>query len=327
MTQGKRYAVLTIAILALGAVRMPFERALSEDLREAGLTPPVLDVKTSERIGQTFSAVSLGGLRTLVATFLNLRAFTFFTEQRWTDVEDTFNVIVDLAPRTRYYWDTASWHQAYNAASYYLYDSTLPALRRKEEWRASILKGRKILERGIRNNPDDMELRKRLGFLLADPNKISAFGDISKTFEESYEAYASAMGKAKDNGMSERFAIYSLARVPGREKEALAMVRKVRAGNGPVTTTLLSMFYVLSYHEDPSQSLDKLIDSVFPNREMAYDVLGGLWLRARDRYPVYGVAKAIALLEAELKVPEEKSVLKQKIPSPMRLEDYFSPGR
>ena len=327
MTQGKRYAVLAIAVLALGAVRMPFERALSEDLREAGLTPPVLDVKTSERIGQTFSAVSLGGLRTLVATFLNLRAFTYFTEQRWTDVEDTFDVIVDLAPRTRYYWDTASWHQAYNAASYYLYDSQLPALRRKEEWRASILKGREILERGIRNNPDDMELRKRLGFLLADSNKISAFGDISKTYEESYEAYLSAMGKANDNGIAERFAIYSLARVPGREKEALAMIRKIRAEHGPVTTTLLSMFYVLSYHEDPSQPLDKLIDTVFPTREMAYDVLGGLWLRARDRYPVYGVAQAIALLEAELKVPAEKSVLKQEIPTPMKMDDYFLPNR
>ena len=102
MTQGKRYAVLALAILAMGAVRMPFERALSEDLQNAGLMPPKLDVKTSDRIGQTFSAVSLGGLRTLVATFLNLRAFGYFTEQRWADVAETFDTIVDLAPRTRY---------------------------------------------------------------------------------------------------------------------------------------------------------------------------------------------------------------------------------
>ena len=193
MTQGKRYAVLALAILAMGAVRLPFERALSADLQTAGLMPPKLDVKTSDRIGQTFSAVSLGGLRTLVATFLNLRAFTYFTEQRWADVAGTFDTIVDLAPRTRYYWDTGSWHQAYNAASYYLYESDLPALRRKLGWRESILAGRAFLERGIRNNPDDPVLRERLGFLLADPNKIAAFGNVGEAFADSYEAYMSAV--------------------------------------------------------------------------------------------------------------------------------------
>jgi hypothetical protein len=327
MTQGKRYAVLTLAILAMGAVRMPFERGLTKDLREADLTPQVLDVKTSERIGQTFSAVSLGGLRTLVATFLNLRAFGFFTEQRWADVADTFDTIVDLSPRTRYYWDTGSWHQAYNAASYYLNESELPALRRKLGWRESILKGRDFLERGIRNNPEDPVLRERLGFLLADPNKIAAFGDVNKAYEDSYEAYMSATKTGNSRGLAERFAIYSLARVPGREMEALAMARKMRAENGVLTTTMLGMIYTLSYHEDPSQPLDKLIDSVFPSRELAYDVLGGLWLRSRDRFPVFGVAKGIALLEAELKIPEESSVLKTKVSGAMNLDDYFTPQR
>ena len=73
----------------------------ARELRAAGLFPPPMEIGTRDRIGQTSSAVALGGLRTLVATFLNLRAFTFFTEQRWDDVEDTFDTIVDLAPRTR----------------------------------------------------------------------------------------------------------------------------------------------------------------------------------------------------------------------------------
>jgi hypothetical protein len=106
MTQGKRYAVLAFAILAAGALRMPFERQITDDLTKAGLLPPKLEQRTGEKIGQTFSAVSLGGLRTLVAPFMNLRAFTFFTEQRWGEVGDTYELIVDLAPRTRYYWDT-----------------------------------------------------------------------------------------------------------------------------------------------------------------------------------------------------------------------------
>lgn len=327
MTQGKRYAVLALAILAMGAVRLPFERALSEDLQTAGLMPPKIDVKTSDRIGQTFSAVSLGGLRTLVATFLNLRAFTFFTEQRWADVADTFDTIVDLAPRTRYYWDTGSWHQAYNAASFYLYESELPALRRKLGWRESILAGRAFLERGIRNNPDDPVLRERLGFLLADANKIAAFGDAGQAFEDSYEAYMSAVETGDARGMTERFAAYSLARVPGREKEALAMVRRLHKEQDANTPTMLSLLYTLGYHEDPSQSVTALIDKVFPSREIAYQVLSNLWVRTRDRFPAHGVAQALALLESELEIPAEKSVLKQDLPPPMDPDDYFKRSR
>ncbi len=96
-----KIAVLAVAVLAFGALRLPYEARLSGELRAAGLFPPPLEIGTRDKIGQTSSAVALGGLRTLVATFLNLRAFTFFSEQRWSDVEDTFNTIVDLAPRTR----------------------------------------------------------------------------------------------------------------------------------------------------------------------------------------------------------------------------------
>ena len=324
MTQGKRYAILSFAILAMGGLRLPFERQLTEELIEANLLPPKLERRTGEKIGQTMFAVSLGGLRTLVATFMNLRAFTFFTEQRWADVADTYDMISDLAPRTRYYWDTGSWHLSYNAASYYLYDSKLPALRRKQAWKDSILAGRKFLERGTRNNPQDPVLLERLGYLLADSNKISAFGDVDKAFEDSYEAYMAAVALGNTRALTTRFALYSLARIPGREKEALAMARKVRSEQGTKSFTFLGVLYTLSYHEDPTQPVGELIDSIFPNRQGAYEVLSGLWMRTHDRYPVHGVAQAITLLESEFKVPGADSVLKRELPSPMSPEDYIS---
>ncbi|QTN34114.1 hypothetical protein HZ994_17920 [Akkermansiaceae bacterium] len=323
MTQGKRYMVLAAAVLAMGAVRMPFEKGLDNDLRASGLLPPRLEVRTSDRIGQTFFAVSLGGMRTLVATIWNLRAFGFFNEQKWEDIEECYDLIVDLAPRTRYYWDTGSWHQAYNEASYYLYDSTLPALRRKQAWKDSILSGRAFLERGIRNNPGDSVLWERLGYLLSDSNKISAFGDPAKAYQESYDAYMTAVEMGNSRALTSRFALYSLARVPGREKEALAMARRLHAEQNANTATMLSLLYTLGYHEDPAQPVDKLIDSVFPSREKAYEILTGLWERTRDRYPVYGVAQAITFLESELKVPPAESVLKRELLPPMSPEDYF----
>ncbi len=327
MTQGKRYAILGLAILATGGLRMPFERQLTVDLHEAGLLPPKLEQRTGEKIGQTFSAVSLGGLRTLVATFMNLRAFTFFTEQRWGEVGDTYELIVDLAPRTRYYWDTGSWHQAYNAASHYLYGSELPPLRRKANWRASILRGREFLERGIRNNPGDPILKHRLGILLSDPNKIAAFGNPADAYEQAYEAYMAAVDTPNSPSFSKRFALYSLARVPGREKDALELLRKIEAEGGRIPPTFYGLSYTLKYHEYPSQPVMALIDSTFPSRPAAYEILSSQWLRTRDRFPLYGVAEAIVLLENDMKIPPEKSVLKQDLQPPMDLDDYFMPKK
>lgn len=327
MTQWKRYVMLGLAILAVGGMRMPFERQLTEDLSEAGLLPPKLEQRTGEKIGQTFSAVSLGGLRTLVATFYNLRAFTFFTEQRWGEVGDTFELIVDLAPRTRYYWDTGSWHQAYNAASYFLYGSELSPLRRKANWRASILRGRAFLERGIRNNPYDPILKHRLGTLLSDSNKIAAFGEPADAYEQAYEAFISAAEIENSQGFSKRFALYSLARVPGREKDALALLKEIESEGARLLPTFYGLSYTLRYHAEPTRPVMDLVDSVFPSREAAYNVLGGQWMRARDHFPLHGVAKAIALLESDLKIPPERSILRQPVPQPMDPDDYFAPKR
>lgn len=323
MAEWKKHVVVCIAVLAMGALRLPFERQLTIELNREELLPPKLEVRTSEKIGQTFSAVSLGGLRTLVATFLNLRAFTFFTEQKWVKVDDTFDTIVDLAPRTRYYWDTGSWHQSYNAASYYLYESDLPALRRKLAWRNSIETGREFLERGIRNNPDDSHLRERLGALLSDSNKIAAFGDPEDAYLQAYDSFMQAVETGNARAYTKRAALYSLARVPGREKEALELAEEIKAEQSRTLPTMLGLLYTLNFHQNPDQPVMALVDSIFPSRELAYDILGNQWLRTRDRFPVHGIAKAIAQLEQLLKVPGESSIFKQELQKPLDLDDYF----
>ena len=98
MTQVKRYWVLGVAILVAGAVRLPFERQFTIDLHQEKLLSPKLEIGTGEKLGQTFYAVSLGGLRSLIATFMNLRAFGYFEKQQWADVVDSYDLIVDLAP-------------------------------------------------------------------------------------------------------------------------------------------------------------------------------------------------------------------------------------
>jgi tetratricopeptide (TPR) repeat protein len=325
MKPGWKIMILAVALLALGAARMPFEAKLGRELRDAGLFPPPMKIDTREKIGQTSSAVALGGLRTLVATFLNLRAFTFFTEQRWDDVGDTFDTIVDLAPRTRYYWETGSWHMAYNAASYYINDSKLPALRRREAWRSHIFKGRAFLERGIRNNPDDWSLLASLGFLLSDSNKFHAFRDPNETFAAAAEAYRKAAETGKALGYVKRSWFYSLARVEGREREALALGRSLYdAGEQNRTPTLLMLLLVLEARENPSMDVEQRAIELFGTPEKAYEALSSHWRRTRERFPVYGVASGLESLERTLAIPAEKSIFNQPPPPPAGPDEWFS---
>jgi hypothetical protein len=319
-----KIVILSLVLLVFGAVRMPFEAQLCRELRSARLFPAPLEIGTREKIGQTSSAVALGGLRTLVATFLNLRAFTFFTEQRWDDVGDTFDTIVDLAPRTRYYWETGSWHMAYNAASYYINDSKLPALRRREAWRSYIVKGRSFLERGSRNNPDDWSILASLGFLLSDSNKFPAFRDPNETFAAAAEAYRKSAETGKALGYVKRSWFYSLARVEGREGEALALGRSLYdAGVQNRTPTLLMLLLVLEAHQNPSMDVEKRAIELFGTPEKAYEALSVHWRRTREHFPVYGIASGLESLEKTLAIAREKSVFNEPPPPPAGPDEWF----
>jgi len=321
----KKSVVLSIALLALGAARMPYEAGLTRELLDARLLPSALEIGTVEKIGQTSAAVAFGGLRTLIATFLNLRAFTYFTEKRWDDVADTYDTIVDLAPHTRYYWDSGYWHIAYNAASYYMYDSTLAPVRRKEAWRTSILKGRSFLERGIRNNPDDWVLHADLGYLLSDPNKFPAFKDQRETFSAAADAYQKAAETGKALGYVRRFRFYALARVEGREAQALTLARELYAeGTKNRTPTFLSLLLVLEVHENPSLDTTARAIELFGTPQKAYSALSGHWQRINERFPIFGIAAAMATLESRLSIPEKDRVLNQPLPAPRNLEKSFN---
>lgn len=312
MKRWRRPMILLVAALVAGAVRLPIEAGLTKKLEAAGLLPEPLAISTRDRIGQTSSAVALGGLRTLVATFLNLRAFTFFTERRWDDVADTFDLIVDLAPHTVYYWETGAWHQAYNASSYYLYDSGLPPLRRDAAWRASVLKGRAFIERGIRNNPGDPKLNAYLGFLLTDKNKFKAFRDQNANFAAAAEAYRIAADARDSLPFLRRFQLYALARVPGREAEALELARSLYQDRGNHTPTLQCVYFALEMHANPMLAdPERLAVSIFGSAEDAYKTLSMYWLRSSERLPVHGVAAALKTLETKLEIPPEKSVFLQ----------------
>jgi hypothetical protein len=304
--------VVVLAIPASGALRLFPEAALESRMREERLLPGRLDTATRERIGQTGAAVALGGLRTLVASFLNLRAYTFFTNRKWDDLAKTFDMMVDLAPRTVLYWDMGSWHLAYNAASYYAHEESLPPMRRRQLWRQSVLAGRTFLERGIRNNPDDWNLPDRLGFLLSDRNRNAAFPDVDASFAAAVDAYDKALAAGAPSRAA-RSRIYALARIPGRRAEALAEVERLAAQDPRrVPPTMLCLLFVLRGGGDAAADPLGRAVAVFGSPERAHEHLGNFRIRVAERFPQDGVPAAIEALEQHLGIPEERSVLRHR---------------
>jgi hypothetical protein len=318
-----RNSLLLAAILVFGGLRMPFEVKLREELQAASLIPRELEIGTRDKIGQTSSAVALGGLRTLVATFLNLRAFGFFESQRWDDVADTYDIIVDLAPKTRYYWESGTSHSAYNASSYYLNESKLPPLRRREAWRASVLRGRAFLERGIKNNPDDWSLLRNLGFLLSDTNLFPAFRNPDETFMAAACAYQRSAATGKALPYVSRAEFIALARVRGKEREALALGQSIylKKENRAPTVSLLLM--VLEAHENPSLDSAKRATELFGNAQVAYENLCRYWQRTRELFPIYGVAGALQSLERTLNIAGDKSIFNSPLQSRPDADEWF----
>lgn len=311
------------ALVVFGTLRLPFEASLHAELKTARLIPQDLEIGTRDRIGQTSSAVALGGLRTLVATFLNLRAFGFFEAQRWDDVAETFDLMVDLAPKTRYYWEAGTSHSAYNAASYYLNQSKLPPLRRREAWRASVLRGRTFLERGIRNNPRDWSLLRSLGFLLSDTNLFPAFRNPDETFLAAAAAYRRSAATGDALPYVKRAEFISLARVHGKEREALALGRELYAAKENRAPTVLLLLLVLEVHENPALDSGARAIELFGSAQVAYENLCRYWQRTRELFPVYGVAAALEFLERRLEVPQEKSIFNKSLQRPPDADDWF----
>lgn len=321
----KKNLTLLAILLAGGALRLPFEAQLTKDLRQAGLIVKPLQIGTREKIGQTSSAVALGGLRTLVATFLNLRAFTAFTEYRWGDVEEIYDTIVDLAPHTRYYWWSGSNYMAYDAAPYSLYNEKLTPVRRRYEWQNYILKGESFLRRGLQNNPDDPELHRNLGSLLSDPNKIRAFPDTSASFLAASQEFQIAADSGKMLPIVRRLQLYSLARVPGHEAEALTLAQKLydeRLKNR--SPSLLCLLIVLETHQGLTQDPAKRAVELFGDEKKAYKALGYYWRDQVNYFPMDGIASALKTLETALSIPEEKSILHLKMPPRFGTDEWFN---
>lgn len=301
MMRSSRTLLLLAAILATGLVRLPIEAALTKDLRDRGLLLTSLDSDTKAKLGQTSAAVALGGLRTVVAAFQNLRAHSAFLNQDWHLLGDVYGLVTTLAPRTLSYWQTGGWHLATNAPAYYREATELPAPRRAELRRSFTQRGINFLKQGARNTPDHWEIPYQLASLYGDPAKAP---DLDAAIE--WIGQATAKPNCPDYVQRQR--LYLLARHPHRQAEALAVARDLFANPRNRVANLLAHLYALEHAQNVPANQRHGLDDLFPDHTSAYRAMATYWRTRHPDSPAAGLPEVLARLEAELGIPAAERV-------------------
>jgi hypothetical protein len=213
-----RFAITLLAVLALGAIKLPIERSLAAQHRQERLRGVEFNLDLREQLGQLGFVAALSGFRAPVADALFIQSHVAWEQTEWGRVLLLFRQITTLQPRSILFWDMAAWHMAWNASVAVMNDSAQPrlALRVKAQ-REYFALGKDFLERGINNNPDKPQLYEALGRLYKEKYNDHA---------HAAEFFAKAAALPGAPSYDKRFAAYELSYCEGREHEAYQRLRQ-----------------------------------------------------------------------------------------------------
>lgn len=222
-----------LMLLVMGIVRLPVEHQLSHQLREKNLIPTPPDVSLFEALGQAGFA-TLGGLRSLAASIIYLQAYVNFEQLEWAKVDSLMSLATRLQPQEELYWDDASWHMAYNAASSYLNNTKIRSTIRQKLFREHVQRGIDILNEGLQYLPDNPRLLIKLGDIYNTSAPTSRLPDARKSAEYYLAAY-----KNGAQPYYERIAAYQLAKLDTPEDLKLAYeILKRHYDRGDITPSM-----------------------------------------------------------------------------------------
>ena len=158
--------IALVILLAWGAAKVRWESRIDhegEALRYHGLT---LTRSVTDQLSQGALLALLGGLRAVVANYFWIQMENAFEEQQWYKVKSDVELATALQPRSVLFWDMGSWQLAWNASVSKLQNIAVKsAAQRTLDARFWIEEGRKLLQRGVENNPESYDLWYKLGFL------------------------------------------------------------------------------------------------------------------------------------------------------------------
>ena len=186
----KRLVAKIVGICLLGiAIKWTWEKSLDQSIHELKLGGAGLSVELRGKLGQNMALALLGGFRGVVADFMWLRAYDHWEVKTWYKLKECVELATLLQPKAVSFWDIGAWHMAWNASYAESVNEAYPSkayrLKMQREWFDA---GRKYLQQGIDNNPEDWNLWFKMGWILyqkyEDPLGAVPFLKKSASFPE-----------------------------------------------------------------------------------------------------------------------------------------------
>ncbi|MEM0897573.1 MAG: hypothetical protein AAGJ79_11890, partial [Verrucomicrobiota bacterium] len=261
---------------------------------------PELDVSMREELGQSMYAASVGGFRSVIATWQNIQAFTAFERKDWTTVEEKFQLITQLQPRVLDHWLTAKWHMSFNAYAHFRQQAELA----DTDWKAWQLyhvvapgylqRGEEFLLEGMRYLPDEALLYLDMGVLYSASDKHDDQCTAAGWFYE-------GMQKPDAHRVLRSHYLSSIARCPERTDEAYGAFREAYY-DGFLTPTVRTRFEQFETADVEERMAGKSLTELkkIAAEEPGYLPLAALaryWSNADDPAKAVGIYREIAEIE------------------------------
>jgi hypothetical protein len=289
--------VIFVVLLGFGFAKYPYEDRLSRDMVSSKLTQPPLRDGTSLQLGQTGAAVALGGLRSLVASIWNFRAFLYFEDLNWIKVEEAYEIATTLQPQTTYYWETGAWHLHTNASSHYREDKSLSLYRQRSMQKRYIEKGSSFLQLGITHNPDNWKLHRELSRIWSDHHKVPDIERAMKHFDNTLKCKSLPEFR---RAQTQRFKYYAMTRLESQQQEAYRYGYSLfKESNDNHLPRLCCSLYALQNALNIPESMRIPEDKLFPDADKQLKWLKHYIAQESIGYPINGVESKIKRLETK----------------------------
>jgi hypothetical protein len=168
----KLWIKLALLLALLAPMKYFIEGRLEKARVESKLAGTPLSIELRQKLSQNLAIALLSGFRGTVADFIWLEAHVYWEEKLWFKLKEGIELSVILQPHCISFWDMGTLYMAYDASfsesENMSYSTEAYRIKRQRSW---IEAGRKFLEEGIKNNPDEFNLYFKMGWLIEDKFK------------------------------------------------------------------------------------------------------------------------------------------------------------
>ncbi len=204
--------MLILAILlGFGSLRGPYEDGLRKQFIESRLLLPPPGRTAMTQMSQSALIGTLGGLRSLAATLLVLKAFDHFSNKEWAELNRCYKMITNLEPRDESHWVAVIWHVGINATASVQFNESIPLFERKRLYHEYAQEAIELGRVGLEQLPDSVPIRLQLA---------EVYKEKLKDYCAAAYLYKEMQGLPGCPAYAIRFHGYFLANCPGHEQEA-----------------------------------------------------------------------------------------------------------